>query len=145
MTCRWTGSNTCTQSSFAQEMKARPGEPAKTTSAGPDRVSNVAVTRRFVTSTMLIEDEMWFTTQSSFVVRNRTETGSTPTGTASNARGMPKETSNNSMRPSGTLQTARVRPSELNATGWTGAVSKFTKEAAQKDAGRENRKTIPAY
>src|SRR5881394_4207520 len=42
---------------------ARRGLPAKTRSLGPAGVSRVATTRFVATSTMLIVDEMWLTTQ----------------------------------------------------------------------------------
>jgi hypothetical protein len=66
-------------------------------------------------------------TQSSFDDANRAVTGSSPTGTLPAGRGNPPETSNNSTRASGRLQTASVWSPGASATGCTGAVSKFTK------------------
>ena len=111
----------------AQETKARSGVPAKTTSAGASSVSRVATIRIPSRSTTLIESEIWFTTQTSFAVWKRTETGSRPTGTAPIETGVPELTSNHSSRASGRLHTANRLPSGLKATGCTGAVSKLMK------------------
>src|SRR5436305_11828131 len=71
-------------------------------------------------------------THTAFADANRTATGSRPTGTLPVGAGTPVETSKNSTRLSGRLQTASVRPSGPRAMGWTGAVSKFTKFVAAR-------------
>src|SRR3954462_10745583 len=71
-------------------------------------------------------------THTSFVEAKRTLTGSRPTGTLPIGAGTPVNTSKNSTRLSGRLQTASVRPSGPRAMGWTGAVSKFTKFVAAR-------------
>ena len=75
------GSRTKTALVRAQETQARRGLPAKTKSAGPAGVSRVATTRRAATSMMLMEEEIWLTTQSSLEEANRAVTGSKPTAT----------------------------------------------------------------
>src|SRR5438874_2624929 len=71
-------------------------------------------------------------THTSLVEAKRTLTGSRPTGTLPVGAGTPVDTSKNSTRLSGRLQTASVRPSGPRAMGWTGAVSKFTKFVAAR-------------
>src|SRR5882762_11386625 len=124
---RVAGSMTNTAFVREQDTQARRGLPANTTSPGPAGVSKVALTVRAATSTMLIVDEMWFSTHSSFAEANRAVTGSRPTATLPIGVGTPVDTSNSSTRASGRLHTAKVRPSGPSARGWTGAVSKFTK------------------
>src|SRR4051794_23821743 len=100
---RWdrvTGSKTMTALERAQETNARSGLPANTTSAGPANVFNVATTRRCERSSTLIDDEMKFTTHSSFVPRNRSDTGSIPTEMLPDGAGELFERLNNSTRPS---------------------------------------------
>src|SRR5688572_18984788 len=129
---RWrvSGSKTSTAFSIAHETNARSGSPAKTTSAGASKVGIVASTCSFARSTMLTESETWLTTQTSFEVRNRTETGSRPTGTLPMDRGATPVTSKTSRRASGRLQTTSVERSGLRATRLTGAVSKLTNEGS---------------
>src|SRR5436190_8963549 len=124
---RVTGSMTKTAFVREQDTQARRGVPANTMSPGPAGVSKVATTFCAATSTMLMDEEMWFTTHSSLEEAKRAETGSNPTAMLPMGAGTPDDTSNNSTRLSGRLQIASVRPSGPSATGCTGAVSKFTK------------------
>src|SRR5205814_2228283 len=114
---RATGSNTWTVFAAEQATKARAGEPEKTTSAGSSDVSKVAWTRWPAAVTMLTESEMELTTQSSSSVRNRTVTGSSSTLILPIGCSLAAETSNNSIRLSGRLHTARILPLGLRSTG----------------------------
>src|SRR6267154_2509938 len=75
-------------------------------------------------------------THNSLVDAKRTLTGSRPTATLPVGAGTLVDTSKNSTRLSGRLQTASVRPSGPRAMGWTGAVSKFTKFVAARTVTR---------
>ena len=72
------------------------------------------------TSTMLIESDRWFTTQTSDALRVATETGSRPTGTeADRVSDPPVPTSKISRRPSGVLTANNFVPSGESAIGRT--------------------------
>src|SRR4029453_84158 len=103
---RLTGSNTCTVLAPAQETKARSGVPANTTSAGASSVFSVETIRNESRSSTLTESEIWLTTQTSLLRRNRTVTGSNPTITLPVETGIPEVTSKSSRRASGRLHTA---------------------------------------
>ena len=124
---RFAGSKTSTSLVCEQDTNARRGVPAKTTSQGSSLVSRVARTWPLVRSTTLIESETWFTTQASSSVRARTETGSTPTGTAMSGTGEDPLTSRTSRTPSAVLTASRRCPSGVRSSGETCGVSKLTK------------------
>src|SRR6266404_9838339 len=94
-------------------------------------VATIRIAPRSIT---LTESEIWFTTQTSLLARNRTVTGSRPTTTLPRETGPPELRSNSSSRESGRLQTANRLPSGLNATGCTGGVSKLTNELVETAA-----------
>jgi len=96
---------------------ARGGFPAKTTSAGRVRVEMTRTREKFRTSITLIESESSFTTHSSFSFRNRTVTGSSPTGTLILCTIEPICRSYNSTCASGRLHAAKSLESGLRANG----------------------------
>ena len=102
-------------------------------SRGSSPTSSVRVTRAGFdeTSTMLIESETWFTTQSSPSLRSATETGSMPTRTDPTLVRPAPETAKISTRLSGVLTAYRRVRSDERARGRTWPLSKLKKEAAR--------------
>src|SRR5262245_47151768 len=127
---RFAGSKTITSSADWHETKARPAVPAKTTSQGSSRVLSVARTENVERSTMLTEAETWLTTQASVLDRARTETGSSPTGTAAIGASESPRIANTSRRASAVFTASRRVPSGVSVIGWTCGDSQLTKAAA---------------
>ena len=121
------GSNTSTLLAWEHDTKARAGRPAKTTSQGSSSVASVATTRSEPRSTTLTLSDTWFTTQASLSERARTETGSSPTGTAPSGCRHAPLASKTSRRLSAVLTANSRAPLGVRSSGCTWGVSQFTK------------------